>query len=262
MTTLDASLPKMDRIQKYILVSISVHLLILAALSVRAAFFQSEGIAYEAAIKVDLVALPDREVKKIESLETRAAPQEKLTEEKKAEPASTPPPKQLVEKEFKKPIDQSSINLEKSKQKQKAALAKLKQMSALEEIEKEIRAENKKEAAAKTQQIKGNALSSGSELRGVAKLQHDNYIALIEKQIRQNWSLPEWLARKSLSAQVRVRFDENGNVISRDIAKSSGNPSFDDIVLAAVDRSSPVPAPPPKFAKILSHEGLLLGFPE
>ena len=38
--------------------------------------------------------------------------------------------------------------------------------------------------------------------------------------------------------------------------------SFDEIVVDTVRKSSPVPAPPAKFVRILSVEGILFGFPE
>lgn len=236
-------------LKKYVLISIAAHILIVLIFTVKAVFFTGEPIAYESAIRVDLVALPDK-----------LKPQDKVPTPSPTEIEKPASPKETVKPTPKEKVS-DAINLNPNKQKE-AALKKLKQISAIEEIEKELQEENKRKALEKLQKFKGNVLSSGSELTGVAKLQHDNYIATVEKQIRQNWEIPEWLSNKNLKAQVRVRFDENGNVISKDIFKSSGNPTFDDLALDTVQKSSPVPPPPAKFVRILSVEGLLLGFPE
>lgn len=231
-------------------------------LTVKTIFYSSEPLIYESAIKVDLVALPD----KVETNQPLSAPKDSTpVAPPQAQPAPTikePAKPVLAEKLKKVELDQESINLEKTKKKQTAAIDRLKQMSALEEIEKQVQNDNKNRALEKIKKIKGNALSNGSELTGVTRLQHDNYVATVEQHIRQNWALPEWLARKNLRAQVRVRFDERGNVTSREIFKSSGNPSFDEVALATVEKSSPVPIPPEKFVKILNSDGILLGFPE
>ncbi len=247
--------------------SIIFHFLVFFIFAVKTVFFSGEPISYESAIKVDLVAMPDKIDLAQPIAELEPAPVEKS-------PAPTPPPAEkappqppqstkLNPKELKKDIDRDAISLDVAKKKQVAAMEKLKQLSALEAIEKDIENDaNKKKAQEKPKPIKGNVLSSGSELSGVSRLQHDNYISIVEHHIHQNWALPEWLAKKNLKAQIRVRFDENGNILSKDIYKTSGNPSFDDVVMKTIEKSAPVPAPPQKFVKILSVEGILLGFPE
>jgi len=136
-------------------------------------------------------------------------------------------------------------------------------MSAFEKIQEDLEKENRRQATLNAaKQIKGNQISSGSQLTGLAKLQAENYIGEVEKKIRQNWVLPQWLARKNLSAQVRVRFDERGHLIAAQIVKSSGNPAFDEIVIETVQKSSPVAPPPEKFVRLFNLEGILFGFPE
>jgi colicin import membrane protein len=262
-STLDLSTSHpQEPMNRFIGYSLGVHALIFGVFAVKAAFFTGDPIVFESAIKVDLVGLPDKVTLPQhdipESPAPVATPAPKV--ETKVEPEK-PTPK-LAIKEKKKELEPDAINLKAAKKKQSAALEKLKRLSALEAIEKEVSDDNKKKALEKIKQYKGNVLSSGTELSGINQLQHDNYIAEVERQIRQNWALPEWLSHKDLKAQVRVRFDENGNIISRDIYKSSGNPSFDEVVIATVEKSSPVPPPPAKFVRILSVEGILLGFPE
>lgn len=51
--------------------------------------------------------------------------------------------------------------------------------------------------------------------------------------------------REQGTAYVRFRIDDAGNVISVNLARSSGFPALDEEVVAMVRRASPVPAPPP-----------------
>lgn len=231
-----------DRFEKAIVYSVAAHIFVFLVFTIRALFFIPEPIAFEKAVRVDMVALPDK-----------MKPNEIVEEQKATEKSQTKAmPKMIKEKQA---INLSKVK-DKSKDKETAAFKKLK---ALENIEKQIEQENRQKAA---KQYKGNQLSSGSELKGIARIEHDNYVEIVEKHIRQFWSLPQWLAQKNLKAQVKVRFDESGNIIDKSIYKSSGNPTFDEVALTTVEKSSPVPVPPYRFVKILKNEGILLGFPE
>ena len=99
-------------------------------------------------------------------------------------------------------------------------------------------------------------------MTGIAKLQNDNYISDLDRHIKQNWTIPEWLAKRDYKAQVRVFVDSRGNILGRKIVKSSGNPSYDEEVLATIDRSAPFPAPPEKLIAVFSVDGILIGFPD
>ncbi|RYZ88219.1 MAG: TonB C-terminal domain-containing protein, partial [Proteobacteria bacterium] len=137
----------------------------------------------------------------------------------------------------------------------------------LDKIREDVEEEKKKIAGAgkaKTEgvKIKGNVLSPGTELTGLTRLQHDNYLSSLDQQIKQNWVLPQWLSKKQLRAQVRLKLDEKGQVVSRDIVLSSGNSSYDDLALDTIDKSAPFPPPPEKFVSIVAVNGLVIGFPE
>jgi colicin import membrane protein len=261
-----------ENLWKGLKVSVIFHIAVVAFFTVRAVFFTPESINYESAVRVDLVALPDKVMPDKLAPPGPAAPSEPKKEAKKepvkeAKPEPKPAPKAVVKAPKTKDVkDPEAINLSKEK-KQKAAMEKLKAMSALEEIQAEAEKENKKIAgvgkpSAPSTQVKGNILSPGTELTGLSKLQHDNYLALLDQQIKRNWSLPSWLAKKPLRAQVRIHLDDKGKVIRREIALSSGNSSYDDQALEAIDRSAPFPPPPEKFVSILEVKGLLIGFPE
>jgi len=243
--------------------SLGLHLALVFFLLVKTFFISNETIDYDSAIRVDLVGLPDKiDPKKLAPAEPVAPPKPKEPE---------PPPPAEVAKETpklpeQKKIDQDAINLDAVKKKQQEALNRLKSMSAIEQIKKNLEkqkteGENKNSEKSSTV-VKGNVLSPGTELTGLNKLQHENYVSQIDRQIKQNWSIPEWLAKKDYKAQVLLKLDENGQISFRQIVKSSGNPNYDDAVLETIDKSAPYPAPPEKLIAIIGTRGMLIGFPE
>lgn len=257
-----------DDLKTGLKVSLGLHIALVAAFSVKTLFFSpSEAIDYSAAIRVDIVALPDKM--------QQEAPLPPKQEETKPEPAppkpaaaKTKPQEVVLEKPLKAPKkDTEAIRLDKDKKKQKDAIEKLKAMTAIEEMKKEAEKESKKAAGlGQTQtppgKIKGNVLSPGTALTGLNRLQHDNYLATLDHQIKQNWFLPEWLAKKSYRAQIRLKIDEKGQVLSREIILSSGNSSYDELALETIDKSAPFVPPPEKFVSIVAVSGLVIGFPE
>lgn len=251
-------------------VSLGLHVALVLAFTVKAIFFEPVKIDYTAAVRVDMVALPD----KLSPDQLPPKPAEPPAKTP-AKPEPAPPPPKPVAKEVKveKPTapkkDAEAINLNKDKNKQKAALEKLKAMAAIEEMKKE--AEKEKESAKKMAgmgnnsppaPVKGNVLSPGTALTGLSKLQIDNYLATLDQQIKQHWDLPVWLAKKPLRAQVRLKIDEKGHILAREIILSSGNSSYDDLTLETIDRAAPFAPPPEKFISIVSVNGLVIGFPE
>jgi colicin import membrane protein len=244
-------------------VSVGLHVALFLVFTVRALFFDAQPISYQAAVRVDIVGLPDK-------IAPDQLPPPKVEEAKPEPPKPEPKPKE-VKVEPPKPktpkVDTEAVNLNKDKNKQKEALEKLKAMSALDKIKEEVENDKKKMAGvgnskAAPTKIKGNVLSPGTELTGLNKLQHDNYLADLDHQIKQNWTLPQWLSKKPYRTQVRLKIDEKGQVISREVVLSSGNSSYDELALETIDKSAPFPAPPEKFVSIVAVNGLLIGFPE
>jgi colicin import membrane protein len=240
--------------------------------SVKAVFWSGEAINLQSAVRVDLVALPDKISTNTPPPGASPVPEKEKQPEKTQEAAKTPvsekkpEPKTAVKVPEKKKED-DAINLEATKNRQKDALARLRQQAALEEIERKAEAEAKRQKALEAvrgsaQQYKGNVLSTGNSLTGLAKLQAESYIANVHSHMRQNWSLPDYLRRRNLNAEIVVKFDAQGNILAKALVRSSGNPTFDEIALSAVQNSSPVPPPPEKFVKIASVEGFLFRFSE
>ena len=280
MIELEQEPQQIDRLNRGLVISFALHVGLVLFFVVKTVFFTPETIDFSQAIRVDMVGLPEKVDPKTLAPKSEAKenpkpalpdkeppkPEEKVVEKKpepvkqpKAEPVKVPP------KTAKK---DDGVNLEKVKHQQQSAIDKLKAMAALEKIKEDVANSKPKtppgtgKAAAGAQQIKGNVLSAGTALTGLSKLQHDTYAADLDAHIKQNWFVEEWLAKRDLKAQARVFIDARGYILGRKIVKSSGNPSYDDAVLTAIDKSSPFPPPPEKFVSIVGVDGILIGFPE
>lgn len=66
--------------------------------------------------------------------------------------------------------------------------------------------------------------------------------------IKENWS---WVGGQRGNLRVVVHFGvrETGEIVGLKIVQPSGDPSYDESVLRAVKKSSPLPAPPEAYRK-------------
>jgi colicin import membrane protein len=245
-----------DYFKKALLISAIIHGSFFITTTVKNIFFNTEPLVYESAVRVDLVALPDK-LPPAAVAKPQAPPPEIKKEEVKAKPEPAKAKPEPVKKESKTP---DAIKLEVNKKKQSSAFQKLKQMEALDKLKKATEVDRRANVTAKI--IKGNQISTGSELKGMSLLQHDNYVSSVKRQIYSNWAVPEWLAHKELKTQIIAKFDDKGNLIFKKVYRSSGNPNFDEAALDAIEKSTPVPAPPEALSSVVSNEGILIGFPE
>lgn len=249
-------------------------------------FFPDEILDLSQSIRVDMVALPDK-IDQAELPPDMSAPAKEnpppVTEEKTpdpviAEPTPEPKPEPLPEKKEK--VDEEAIKLEKKKKaaelakkeekkikdKQKEALKKLKALSAIDKIKNEVKRENEEKAQTAAENArrayKGRVLSAGTSPTGLDKIQSDSYLSQLDAKIKAHWALPQWLIGKSLRTRVLVKFDHRGQLLSKRITQSSGQPTYDEYCLQAIERAAPFPAVPEKFSEIYKSDGVTIGFPD
>ena len=189
-----------ERLNKYLRYSLIVHVVLFLALTVENVFFANTDVNIQNAIRVDMVALPDK-----------AVPNEMPA------PAPEPAP----------PPDASNKLAETN-----AENIKIEKSVVQKDIDKDARANKNKNS--KDKKYKGNVLSPGSSLTGIAKLEVDAYIDNVHQHMLARWMLPQFLKNRNFRTDVVVKFDSNGNILSKEILKSSGNPTFDDYVLTAI----------------------------
>ncbi|HEU4344305.1 MAG TPA: TonB family protein [Candidatus Binatia bacterium] len=92
------------------------------------------------------------------------------------------------------------------------------------------------------------ALGAGGRGGGVVKgIEFLIYQNKMFETIKANWA---WVGQKSeLKVVVRFGVRENGDIVGLKIVQASGDPSYDDSVLRALRKSSPLPAPPESYRK-------------
>lgn len=241
--------------RKGIAFSIGVHFAIVFFMTMKLFLFPSEDIIITDSIRVDIVDLPD----KITEPKPVAPPQPvaKPKPVPKPKPAPKPQPKKKAVK--KKPVPKK--NLQNIKAEQQKAFDKLNALDALDKISQEVEEADTKPEPAKKVEYKGAAINKGNSLTGLDKIHFEEYFDKIKAHVRRNWNLPQWLANKSLSAEVIVYLDENGYVVRTEVARTSGNTVFDDTTLAAIKSSSPFPEPPSRLKSALSSGGIQFKFP-
>jgi TolA protein len=121
------------------------------------------------------------------------------------------------------------------------------------------RVKNRAESAQKTP--RGDVISSGpGEGEGAAALGPGGrgggtvkgmefiiYQNRMFSSIKENWA---WVGQRSnLRVVVHFSIKDNGEITGLKIVQPSGDPSYDESVVRAVKKSSPLPPPPESFRK-------------
>ena len=253
MDTLNES-PYDDNFSRPLTISVVFHILLFLFFAVKAAWVPNEAMLIRSAIRVDMVALPD----KMTAPESKSAPQPvaSTTKSKPAPVVEAAKPKVVPLKKEEKKSD-----LKKIQETQRQALEQLKAQNTIEKMKKELLEKNAKPAA-KAPNYAGNVLNKGDGLTGLEKIEFDRYFGDLEKKIKQHWSLPGWLIDSNLRAQALVFIGESGQVVKRQILTSSGNSTFDEQVLTAVDNAAPFSEPPARLKDVLALKGIVFNFPE
>jgi colicin import membrane protein len=249
-----------------VLYSLIAHGALILAMLIQVVFYPSEALDLSRAIRVDMIDLPDKITSQPLPEDTNKLPEKKVAEptpESVEEKKSEPPPEPKVVKDEPKPKvpekkSDNAVNINKVKNKQKEALNKLKAAAAIEKL----REEAKKEEAKPKPVFKGRILSAGTSLTGLDKLQSDSYLSQLDVKIKSHWALPQWLIGKPMRARVHIKLDEAGTIIYKKVTQSSGNQTYDEYCLLAIDKAVPLPQVPEKFANVYKVDGVVIGFPD
>ena len=157
------------------------------------------------------------------------------------EPEPTPPePEKEKEKE-------TETAKEAEKKKKDEAQKKTDAAVKAKEDAKKAAAEEKRAAALRNENLKrmqGMAGASGDEnAKGTALKSSGpsaNYAGRIRARIKPNITFTEDVAGNP-KAEVEVRTSPDGTILSRKLLSSSGNKSWDDAVLKAIDKTATLP---------------------
>jgi TonB family protein len=66
----------------------------------------------------------------------------------------------------------------------------------------------------------------------------------VKIHVTRNWVLQPGFKRQAIQAVVEVTLDATGNVLEIDVTDGSGNPYYDQSVVRAIEKASPLPPPP------------------
>jgi colicin import membrane protein len=257
-----------EKLGKALKWSLALHVGIASFAFVKSVVFPSQPVMISPSLRVDMVGLPDI-LKKDLAQVSKTLPQE-AEKEKAPPPAEAAKPK-AAEVETAKP-DEMVLNAKKAEKKKKeeaekeAAAAKkweTRLQSALARIRSLERLKDTKEEDDDSAIIiKGNQISKGTSLTGDARENAQaGYYDLVRETLVEFWSLPPWLARQNLSAQVVIQVDPAGTVFSTRIIRPSGNEQFDAAILATIREAQPLPRPPKDLHATLRDNGITVGFP-
>ncbi len=204
----------------------------------------------------------DQEKKKQEELEIKKKEDEikkkKLEEEKKVEDEKL---RLKKEQEKKKKLDEEKhkkLDAEK-KRKEDEKKKKLAEEKKRKEVEKKrLEAEKKKKLAAEKRK-REQALKEQLAKEQRAQTQNDAETALsalvdrIGAAVESNWRRP-LNSQQGLVALISVKVARNGEVLSANVVKSSGDRFFDQSAEVAIKKASPLPFPSnPKYYEFINE---------
>lgn len=259
--------PIEDDLQSALIFSFILHILLFIFLAVRTFYNSSEPIQMDNVMKVDLVAMPDKIAQLPKHFEP-AAPKviPERPEKKPPEPAPVTPTEKVHLPTQAKPApappspQSPQINLKNNKRAEEAALKRLEALEKLKDSLAKSTATEAEPAAdqpvQRDQLIKGNTLSQGTSLKGIAKIDYQHYNETVHAHIQRFWSLPQWMANGNLSVVIRVYIDAAGAITKKTIVKSSGRQDFDEKAVQALDAAVPLPQPPSNLVDALSVDGM------
>lgn len=226
---------------------------------------------------------------KAEEPEVKEEPKKEVVEEKKEEKEK----KEIVEKEEPKKEEPKKEEPKKEEPDKKIVALETKKEEPKKEVKKEPKKEPKKEVKKKkakpkekkdeTKVARNNVINElkrknvidslnrdensdglkGSDKEDVAgttgkinKALLNVYNNAIWRKIKPKFRIPPNIPTDgSLVTNIFFKVDRKGNVSGVKVAKSSGNPAFDNFCINTIISSSPLPAPPTDIAKLVINEG-------
>lgn len=272
-------------VHRGILISLLAHIGLIILMIIQVKLFSTPVIDLSQAIRVDMVGLPEKydPQQKLDLDQTPNAQQKSFNQNETInEKEVKTPPQKIVEKPVEKVVEKTSaepkkepkkesetIQLNKAKQKQQEALNKLKKLNALEKIKQQLAQENSnsnKNNSEKQQTtrpaLKGRILNKGASITGLDKIQSDEYLLKLDALIKSQWALPQWLVGKPLNTKILLKIEPNGQIAALKINVSSGNVTYDNYCLQAVQKAAPFPQVPDKFSIVYKEDGVQIGFPD
>lgn len=247
-----------DQLGRALTWSLFVHGAIAIFIIIKSLVFPGSPVFITPSLRVDLVGLPDI-LKKDLSQVSKTLPKPDIQEKAPTPVKPIAPVEEVAKSEEmvlnpkKTTVKKTETKVDQTKEKKiQSALARIRALEKLKDKDEED----------DSVVIKGNQISQGTSLSGNARENAESgYYDLVREALVEFWSLPPWLARQKLGAQIQIRIDPAGTILSSRFIKTSGNPQFDDAILATLRDAQPLPRPPKDLLTSLSDNGIVVGFP-
>ncbi len=244
--------------KNHLTLSLLLHLAVIAFFSIKAYWFPAEPIIIQQAIRVDMVGLPDKFSRgnptQAAVKPSPAPPSVPKIEPKTEEKAQVTPTSLKPKKSAKEIREEAMRRIEAIEKLRDETPSKAPQATTMGEVVNKL-----SDTALKT--FKGNVVSEGDASTGISQIRREHYAGTVAAHIKRLWFLPKWLEEAQLSAEVLIKIDERGLITLKQFAKSSGDQTFDGLVLSTIEKASPLPPPPRELVDFYEHQGMILIFP-
>ena len=218
--------------RRVLVVSLGAHLAVIAVFAWSPRLSNPKVMALQGVVMVELLEAPASAEPK-----PRARPAKKivvLPDKPKAAPKPKPAPKKAAVKPAKKTAPPPQKNL----------------ADVMKELEKKSGSADEVVAASPRAGAPAGAVAGAGAVSGSARgVRVDPEVAGWMRRtrihVRQSWVLAPGFRSQDLETHVSVRIDSGGRVQGGPrITRRSGNPWYDDSVVRALEKASPLPAPP------------------
>lgn len=226
----------------------------------------------EASVRVDMVALPDKtlkELKSLQQLDAAASKSVKVKKTSKNKPVESPevvkkvidtPPEKVV-KFLKDKKKKTLSDMLKKYSDNKVKTAKRKPTKKPKENNIDKGAMSRLEGLVK----KGNIVKSGAAIAGTGSQQEldefEKYAVKLPEIVRPFWKLPSYLLDQGLHCRIQLFISKEGKVIRKVISESSGEKEFDQRAIRAIESVGVFPVVPDLIVKRVASGSIVLGFP-
>ena len=191
----------------------------------------------------DLKKKQQQEKKKLDDIKKKQAEEQKaiaLKKKKAEEDEKKRKEKELAEKKKREADKRKRETDEKKriaeeKKREAEEQKKLAEAAAKQERQDALQAEIEAERQQNQQALAEQSARNSTTLK-------NRYAALIKEKLQSNFIVPIG-SRINQVPVVNIKLDDSGNVLSSRIVSGSGDFSFDQAVLSAVGKSSPLPLP-------------------
>jgi TonB family protein len=212
-------------VRRMLVISVACHFVLLALLLVKPSY---PVVSLPGVVSVELVAAPAPASPPRVVAPPKPVPKKVVLPAQPTTPKPKPKPKEVVEKA--PPPEPAPVEQDYSD-----VLAQLRADAG----------ENAAEPPAPTPTAAAPAAGIGSGVGRPVSAEVAAWVKQAKIHVRRNWILAPPFRTQALEAHVLVDLDAGGHVIGvPEVVRRSGNPWFDEGVVRAIQKASPLPPPP------------------